>query len=223
MHLRGDVGTRMRLSKRDRDALDGVRAALSAATSPQEAAYRSGTRIAEHVEADGFCFMLTEPESGVPLGVVGSGGLRISKTAAYFDSVYGKSPVVDYRARATEPRRVHRLEDILGPDWRNDDYAREMLFPFGYERELQVSFAAAAKIWGYLSLHRGIGANDFDRRNDRFLAAAAPIVSNALRQMSAAQLLGTVPAKSEAIVTLGPDGTIEALTDFARELLETRA
>lgn len=212
----------MRLPRKDRDAVEAIRTAAGGAATPQETAWRVANRIAEHVEADSFCFMLTDPDTGVPLDVVGKDGSRFEKTSVFFGNVWKKSPATDYLARAAEPARVHRLEQILGPQWQRDPYVQSMVHGFGYDREIHVSFAAAARIWGYLSLHRKQGSADFERRADRFLAAVAPVITYALRQQSASQLLATVPAKSEAIITLGPDGTVEALTDFARHLVEAR-
>ncbi len=207
-----------RMSEADRRELAAVRAICAEGLDRTELALRLAPRLARHVEADGFCFLVVDPETMVPVEAVAAHAVAEVGDAVR-ERLLGGWRFTDAERVAERLPRVYHFEGLDGEEHPPCLYLREALRELGFGRDTQVSFAADARVWGHLDLHRRSEAPPFELRHGRFLAAAAPHVTEALRRGAAAALLGAAAGAASGVVTLDGEGRIEAMSGPSRRLL----
>jgi DNA-binding CsgD family transcriptional regulator len=199
----------------DRCALDAI-ASLCGGRGPRPAFVRALVgRLCRHVGADGFCFSLLDPVSGLPVEVVSP--FDDAARGNWLDAVFERSPLGDMGWLSRQPQRVQWAEQFVARP-NHDPLIRNMLLP--YEMRPMVCMAFGG--WGYLNLLRRAGAADFGASEKRFLGAAVPMIVPELRRRAALELLGTVPGGEVGLVTLDPGGEIDAINDVGGALMGAR-
>jgi DNA-binding CsgD family transcriptional regulator len=204
------------LTPADRRELDAIRDLCRARLSRTDLLHALGQRILRHAGADGFCFCLMDPASGLPVQVVGTHDAEAC--GIYMDHVFRRTPLSDLGWLSRQPSRIQRAEDLV-PDADQDPLIREMLLRYGLRPEVGVSFAEDGYGWGYLHLFRLIGRDDFAEPESRFLAALVPTVTEALRRSAAWSLLTAAPGPGAGVVTFDCEGHVQAMNDVGERLL----
>ncbi len=209
------------MSQADRQEIAALRALCSEKLGRAELAARVAPRLARQVEADGYCFLLIDPETMLPVEVLAA-GQPADVFHALRDRLLDGWQFTEAEAVAERMPRVFDLQGFDGEGQPPCHYLRETLHGLGFERDAQVSFAAEGRVWGHLDLHRRGGAPPFEPRHWRLLAAAVPHVTEGLKRGAAAALLGAAAGAEAGVVTLDGEGRIEAMSGPSRRLLGER-
>ncbi len=207
-----------RMSEADRRELAALRAICAEDPGRTDLAARVAPRLARHVEADGYCFLVIDPETMLPIEALATRG-QTAVGDALRERLLDGWQFTEAKTVADRLPRAFHLEGFAGDERPPCLYLRESLRELGFERDAQVSFAAQGRVWGHLDLHRTGGAPPFDPRHLRFLDAAAPPVTEALRRGAAAALLAAAAGAESGVVTLDGEGRIEAMSGPSRRLL----
>ncbi|MGH7365768.1 MAG: response regulator transcription factor [Candidatus Rokuibacteriota bacterium] len=181
-----------------------------------------GERLRRHLEADAFAFLALEPASGLPVHAVHDWPAGMCDAA--HERALLASPAADFGRRPRLPRRAHRVEELVSTrDGVADLYLAEVLRPFGYTHEIQVSCTGSSRVWGNLHLTRREGREAFPAHALSLLEALAPHLTAGLRAAAGRATLGASPGSGVGMVLLGPGGGIELANDVALQLLRATA
>jgi DNA-binding CsgD family transcriptional regulator len=173
-------------------------------------------RIARHTQADGYCFCLMDPASGLPVQVVGTHDDEAKRI--FVEKVFRRTPLSDLGWLSRQPQRVQWAEQVVA-DPEEDPMVKEMFLRYGMRPEVAVSFAEDGYGWGYLHLGRRIGRPDFGEAEKAFLGALVTPVTDALRRAAAWSLLTAAPGPSAGVVTFDSEGHVEAMNEVGEDLL----
>jgi DNA-binding CsgD family transcriptional regulator len=181
-----------------------------------------GERLRRHLGADAFAFLALEPATGLPVHAVHDWPTGMCDAA--HDRALLISPAADFGRRSRMQRRVHVVEQLASAPPRGTDvYLAEVLRPFGFDHEVQMSCAAAGRIWGNLHLTRRAGRSAFPASAITLLEALVPHVTAGLRSAAARASLAASPGGAVGMVLLGPGGGIELANEVALRLLRENA
>ncbi len=206
----------LRLSPTDRRELDALER-LCRSRLPRPALMRSlAERLSRYTGAESYCFSLLDPGSGLPTEAVSK--LEDGARRAWAERVFLRSPLGNMGWLTRQPHLIQLAEQFVAePD--HDPLFRYVLLPSGLGPMLCLSLAARGFGWGYLNLMWPSGAARFGEEEKRFLAAAAPIMTEALRRSAALAFLSALPADSVGLITFAPDGSIEAANEVGYALM----
>lgn len=177
-----------------------------------------GERLRRYLDADAFAFLALEPATGLPVHAVHDWPSGMCEAA--HQRALLASPAADFGRRALLSRRAHRVEHLVDAGRASaDPYFSNVLRPFGYYHELQVSCTYAGRVWGNLHLTRREGRDAFPDSSLRLLEALAPHLTAGLRAAAARATFGASPGAAVGMVVLGREGGIELANDIGMELL----
>ncbi|GAB3762417.1 helix-turn-helix transcriptional regulator [Microlunatus parietis] len=172
------------------------------------------TLVDRAVPSELTCWATLDPETLMITGMVG-GPAKI--TAEYEERLaaaeYGPGEPHTFAELAREHRVVARLSELPERDLARSGRYHEVWRPLGLDRDVRVLFADAGAYWGAAGFVRH-GA-DFTAREAEFLAAVAPAVGASIRMAVRAE--ASRAGGRPAIVVLGADGTIRAVTAAAAD------
>lgn len=178
-----------------------------------------GERLRRHLGADAFAFLALEPITGLPTHAVHDWPRGMCDAA--HERALIVSSAADFAPRARLKRRAHRLEELLDTDRpAHDPYVADVLRPFGYSSEVQMTCIGGGRLWGNLHLTRRAGRDAFPSHALTLLEALAPHVTAGLRTATRRAALAASPASGVGMVLLGPRGGIELANDVALRLLQ---
>lgn len=181
-----------------------------------------GERLRRHLAADAFAFLALEPASGLPVHAVHDWPVGMCDAA--HERALLASPAADFGRRPRLGRRAHRIEQLVPAGGAaTDPYLAEVLRPFGYSHEVQVSCTGGGRVWGNLHLTRRAGREAFPAHALTLLEALAPHLTAGLRAAVGRATLGASPGAGVGMVLLGPGGGIELANDVALRLLQGTA
>jgi DNA-binding CsgD family transcriptional regulator len=181
-----------------------------------------GERLSRYLRADAFAFLALEPATGLPVHAVHDWPSDMCNAAQ--DRALLVSPAADFGRRPRMQRRVHVVEQLApAPSRGTDVYLAEVLRPFGFAHEVQMSCAAAGRIWGNLHLTRRDGRSAFSASAIALLEALVPHVTAGLRSAAGRDTLAASPGPAVGMVLLGPGGGIELANAVALRLLREDA
>jgi DNA-binding CsgD family transcriptional regulator len=179
-------------------------------------------RLRRHLGADAFAFLALEPLSGLPVHAVHDWPTGMCDAA--HERALLASPAADFGRRAVMKRRVHRLEQLLDAGCGAvDPYVANVLRPFGFVHEVQMTCTGAGRLWGNLHLTRREGREPFPPHALTLLEALAPHVTAGLRAAVRRATLAAFPGSGVGMVLLGPGKGIELANDVALRLLRDDA
>lgn len=213
-----------RLSIRDQRELAAVKRLCYRGLDSAPLREAVGERLSRHLSADAFAFLALEPASGLPVHAVHDWPAGMCEAA--HDRALLASPACDFGRRPSMRRRVHEVDKLaLAPRGKSgsDVYLAEVLRPFGFEREVQMSCSAGGRIWGNLHLTRRTGRGPFAASAIALLEALAPHVTAGLRSAAGRDSLAAAPGGGVGMVLLGPRGGIELANDLALRFLGNTA
>lgn len=181
-----------------------------------------GERLRRHLGADAFAFLALEPATGLPVHAVHDWPTGMCDAA--HDRALLVSPAADFASRAGLKRRAHRLEQLLDTHRpARDPYVADVLRPFGYSSEVQMTCTGAGRVWGNLHLTRRAGREAFPASALTVLEALAPHVTAGLRMAVRRATLAASRGCGVGMVLLGPGRGIELANDVALRLLRDAA
>lgn len=165
------------------------------------------------------CWASIDPETQVISSMV-SGANRIPAEyeTRLAEAEYSLDEPHTFAALARRGDVLARLSDLPAEDRWRSSRLHDIWGPLGIDEELRVMFRAGGVCWGGAGMVRS-GA-DFTARELEFLAAIAPAIGSATRlAMRSAAQGGTGPGRP-AVVLIGADGQLVAVTPDARDWQE---
>jgi DNA-binding CsgD family transcriptional regulator len=96
----------------------------------------------------------------------------------------------------------------------------DILEPLHLGDELRLALISRRVCWGYLCLHREIGARPFSAQEAAFLVTLAPLVAEGLRAAVTTPRAGDVVIGGPGVILLGPELELAGADDAARAWLE---
>jgi DNA-binding CsgD family transcriptional regulator len=207
-----------RLSAADQRELQAVKRLCYRGLASAPLREAAGERLRRYIDADAFAFLALEPATGLPIHAVHDWPAGMCEAA--HQRALLASPAADFGSRARLNRRAHRIECLVDAERASaDPYVSEVLRPFEYFHEVQVSCTSSGRAWGNLHLTRRHGRDPFPDASLALLEALAPHLTAGLRAAATRATLTASPGAGVGMVVLGRGGGIELANDIAMELL----
>lgn len=176
-------------------------------------------RVARVVPNHGGAWMVTDPQTVMPMAVLKDGQLAPEFAHRYFENEFlvpdfvpfadlhrtGVVATTLYRATGGRPELSHRHREIHQPS--------------GHGPELRILFRTGAATWGMSCVSRAAGEPDFDDDELEWLRSIAPHVGRGLRAALASPSDGTRPPWAPGMLVLEDDGSVEYATGDAERWL----
>ena len=119
-----------------------------------------------------------------------------------------------------QPRPVVVLSEATGGELARSARHRQIHRPQGLSGELRVVFATGGSCWGVACLTRRQGEPDFSSAEAHFVASVSEHVAHGLRMALLLRAADEAPAaEAPGMILLAPDGSIESISDGARQWL----
>jgi DNA-binding CsgD family transcriptional regulator len=130
--------------------------------------------------------------------------------------------VNQFAAVAAAPRGMHTMHAATGGDMSKSARFREILEPLGLGDELRIAFTDKTGVWGFVCIHRQLGAPPFSEQESAFLNRVSPIVAHGIRTsilLAASQMQGEHPSVP-GLVMLSEDLKYVGANDAGRTWLD---
>ena len=117
--------------------------------------------------------------------------------SAFLQNEFMIDDVNQFAAVAADPRGMHTMHAATGGDMSKSSRFREILEPLGLGDELRMAFADKTGVWGFVCIHREVGAPPFSEPESAFLNRLSPIVAGGIRTsilLAASRMRGEHPS-----------------------------
>jgi DNA-binding CsgD family transcriptional regulator len=170
--------------------------------------------IDDKVGTDLTCWATIDPEM---LAISTMTGARLAQEYEQWlaESEYSADEPHTFATLAARKNPMARLSDLPDRDRNRSIRYNNVWRPLGIDRELRVLFLADGACWGAAGMVRT--GRDFTDRETDFLAAVAPAIASATRLAVRSETRGLIPSGQPAIVVVGPQGEVRAVTAAAQE------
>jgi DNA-binding CsgD family transcriptional regulator len=141
---------------------------------------------------------------------------------AFLQNEFMTEDVNQFAAVAAAPRGMHTMHAATGGDMSKSARFREILEPLGLGDELRIAFTDKTGVWGFVCIHRQLGAPPFSEQESAFLNRVSPIVAHGIRTsilLAASQMQGEHPSVP-GLVMLSEDLKYVGANDAGRTWLD---
>lgn len=141
---------------------------------------------------------------------------------AFLRNEFMTDDVNQFAAVAADPRGMHSMHAATGGDMSKSTRFREILEPLGLGDELRIAFTDKTGVWGFVCLHRELGAPPFSEPESAFLNRVSSIIAEGIRTsilLAASRMEGEHPSVP-GLVMLSEDLRYVGANDAGRIWLE---
>jgi DNA-binding CsgD family transcriptional regulator len=207
------------LGTRAISAQEAIASLAGSVRDPLELLDEVRKRIARVVPNAGGAWMLTDPQTLLPVSLIKDLQTRPSTGLRYFEHellVPDFVPFTDLHRDGVTATTLGRATN--GRPELSARY-REIHEPSGLGPELRLLFRTGTATWAMSCVSREAGEADFSDDELAWLRAVAPLVGRGLRMALARPLVDPEPAWSPGMLVLTGDGTVEYATGDAERWL----
>ncbi len=193
-------------------------AVLEAAVLPPADVHAAAIDIVGRVvPSDATCWATVDPDT-----MMLTGSLTVAFTPSpeqegrFVELEHAGTDANSFASLAGRPRPVARLSDLPHRTVARSQRLHEVYRPLGLAHEARVAFTADGVCWGVAGMLRAPSSQDFDDREIRFLAEAAPLVASATRTAVRRPVDGPDGPRAPAVILVDEHGRVQAATAAAQ-------
>jgi DNA-binding CsgD family transcriptional regulator len=201
-------------STRAAAAAEAIAALTGHVHDPLELLDEVRRRVDSVVPNEGGGWLLTDPQTVLPTGVVATIG-DPDLPRRFFEHELSNEDVGTFSEMHRAGETVALLSEVTGGRPELSSRYREIHLEVGLDHEARVMFRTGAATWAMACFGRAVGEPDFDADEREWLRTIAPEVGQGLRAALARRPPEPVPVWAPGMLVLDETGAIEYATGEA--------